>query len=129
MSVIDNALQTLLKMASTEILWENASPKSSFAAQTIRISGLQDYDFIVATFAYSTGAYPSVSVIISTDVGENAAANIPGSVVGRRNATVQSNGIKFAEANRMTTYGGNAVTDNAVIIPRLIIGMKLKNNS
>lgn len=45
MSVLDNALQALFSMAHKEILWENASPTSSFAAQTIDLN-LSEYDAI-----------------------------------------------------------------------------------
>ena len=47
MSVLDNALQTLLGLA-TEIreLWVNASPKSSFAAQSIGVD-LSGYDMVM----------------------------------------------------------------------------------
>ena len=45
MSVLDNALQALFSMAHKEILWENASPTSSFAAQTIDLN-LREYDAI-----------------------------------------------------------------------------------
>lgn len=126
MSTLDNALQALYRMAISEVLWTNASPGSSFPAQTISLPGLQDYDFIIITFAYSTGAYPSLSMLSGTNVGENIGANIPGSVVGRRSCTIQSGGIQFAAANRLTTYGGNATTDNGVVIPRSVIAFKLK---
>ena len=126
MSTLDNALQALHKMARSEVVWTNASPGSSFPAQTISISGLQDYDFIIITLAYSTGAYPSLSVLSRTGVGENIGANIPGNVIGRRSCTIQSGGIQFAAANRLATYGGNATADNTVIIPRTITAFKLK---
>ena len=45
MSVLDNALQALFSMAHKEILWENASPTSSFAAQTTDLN-LSEYDAI-----------------------------------------------------------------------------------
>ena len=45
MSVLDNALQALFSMAHKEVLWENASPTSSFAAQTIDLN-LSEYDAI-----------------------------------------------------------------------------------
>ena len=45
MSVLDNALQALFSVAHKEILWENASPTSSFAAQTIDLN-LSEYDAI-----------------------------------------------------------------------------------
>ena len=45
MSTLDNALQALFSMAHKEILWENASPISSFAAQTIDLN-LSEYDAI-----------------------------------------------------------------------------------
>ena len=45
MSTLDNALQALFSMAHKEILWENASPTSSFAAQTIDLN-LSEYDAI-----------------------------------------------------------------------------------
>ena len=45
MSTLDNALQALFSMAHKEILWENASPTSSFAAQTIDLN-LGEYDAI-----------------------------------------------------------------------------------
>lgn len=45
MSVLDNALQALFGMTHKEILWENASPTSSFAAQTIDLN-LSEYDAI-----------------------------------------------------------------------------------
>ena len=44
MSTLDNALQALFKMAHWDTLWENASPTSAFAAQTISINNVSDYD-------------------------------------------------------------------------------------
>ena len=46
MSVLDNALQALFSMAHKEILWENASPASTFAAQEIKVADLGKYDFV-----------------------------------------------------------------------------------
>lgn len=53
MAVIDNAIQQLFKMAHKELVWENANPTSSFAAQTLPVD-VSDAALVMIDFAFST---------------------------------------------------------------------------
>ena len=124
--VLDNALQALLKMADKKIGWENARPNSSFSAQDIAVSELQNYYFATIICAYSTGGYDSQEITISTDVGSTFGINIAGYGVARRNGNVKSGAIHFNIGNYLSTYAGNPTDGAAYIIPRKIILSKRK---
>ena len=53
MSTVDNAIQALFQMAHKELLWKNASPTSTFAAQNISVN-LSEYDMIAIEHATPT---------------------------------------------------------------------------
>lgn len=53
MSVVDNALQTLLGLSNkVGLLWENASPTSSFEGQRIRWDISEGYDTVIVVDNY-----------------------------------------------------------------------------
>lgn len=110
--------------ASIKLAWENASPASKFAPQTISINGLQQHDLVAITFAYSTGGYTAATVIEKTDVNTKISANVAASQIARRTLTLINNGIQVAAGEILATYGGTAATNNGVAIPRNIILIK-----
>lgn len=126
MSIIDNALQTLLKMADKKIGWENASPDSSFPEQDVQIPELQNYYFAKIICSYSPAGYDSQEVTVSTDVGDTFNINIAGSVIQRRNGEVKSGAIHFNIGDVLRSYGGAATNLSSAIIPRKIILSKRK---
>lgn len=124
-SEINNRLSKLDNTPiSMELLWENASPTSAFAAQTINISDLQDYDLIMVRAKYSIGAYPSFTAFYKTTIGENNSINIVVSSIVNRGFVIKSDSISFNEANILANYAGSSSVNNNVCIPIEIYGIK-----
>lgn len=111
-------------MAEWDLLWENASPTSSFAAQTLNIS-LTNYDLVLCVFR-NASLDSWVSVIIP--VGVQGMLIVPHE---------SASGGNFFRSFYPTTSGidigngttGGIGTNNANNVPRLIYGIKGVNNS
>ena len=106
-----------------EKLWENASPTSQFKAQLIDIN-LQDSDLIIVTGKYSTGAYNSFAGIYKTNAETKGVINIAVSAIVNREFTIKNGGVQFDDGKLLSTYSGNATTNNAVAIPTEIYSVK-----
>ena len=100
-----------------ELLWENASPTSSFVAQTVSLT-LKDYEF----------------VMIESELGSTF-CKVGNSTVmfshntyypSRRTVSVTTSGVTFGEGLKYTSCPGDSVASdkNAVCIPRIIYGFK-----
>lgn len=120
------ALGALLALGGIQIkkIWTNASPTSSFAAQTVNISDLQNYSMIMVRGRYSGGAYDSFTGFYKTTVGTIGAITIAGASIANRNFTIKSNAIQFDVGEIRLSYGGDASTNNVVAIPVEIYGIK-----
>lgn len=129
MSVLDNALQTLLGLA-TEIreLWVNASPKSSFAAQKVPLS-LKSRSIVYVVFRrYSNTAtyYVGTFVVDGTtqqysEYYDKSSAAYSQQVM--RTLTVETTGITFSTG---TLVNANTApeTNAAYFIPTKIYEVK-----
>lgn len=123
MAVLDNALQALFKMAHWEILWQNASPASSFPAQSVsaRIGDYETIEYLYSeggTLIYSSGEIPS---------GAKTKLQYNTSTMRERQITaVSTNSVTFGNAVNIGTYGESGATSNGHVIPLAIIGRKKK---
>lgn len=137
MSVLDNALQTLLGLA-TEIreLWVNASPKSSFAAQSIGVD-LSGYDMVMiqhgtytngTLFSYVTDIAPvqkletDRSTLIWGTLCQSGTAISTRGYNALRDYDKDGNNINFRNGSR--TLELTTAADNKLCVPYKIYGIK-----
>lgn len=110
-------------MSKWDLLWQNASPASAFAAQTIPVD-LTDYDFYVICHKYSTSAQDNLPMCIyRVDETKKVFSIIStiGNAVGGRHVT-------YSIANKTLTfdsagYNGTA-NKNEYCLPFRIYGFK-----
>lgn len=132
MSVIDNALQALFKMAHKEILWENASPTSKFNPQDV-FCACGDYDIIAINYsvansiqAYGFTAYTSYkdNTLLPGEFVTSIDSSGNGIQFNFRNCALHANKITFYDARYKTSATPETPTqNNAVIIPMIIYGI------
>ena len=109
---------TTLKM---ELLWTNASPNSSFAAQTVTIN-LSNYDAVLIhfrSFTYGDNTqYECNQIVLNGTTGGLFASGVTTSNNGTRRVTVSNSGLDF--------LGGywNGNTGNDYEVPLHIYGIK-----
>lgn len=106
-----------------DLLWTNASPVASFAAQTVQLN-LQNYDAIIVTATATTGSatYGDRCTRLIMVGGADylvSYGGTNGNVATIRSVEAQSSGVVFGAAN----YNGN--TNNGRVIPYQIFGIKL----
>lgn len=111
-------------------IWENASPSSSFAAQTISLD-LSGYTAIAVMFHYSNATETSGVRMAFVDGSAYEAAQFNGiqnsgiTYVSRRTFTVTAAGVDFAAAYHKATNSTASVSaDNGYMIPVAIYGIK-----
>lgn len=108
--------------ANWTLLWQNASPGSSFAAQTISLD-LSNYQFVYITFGRSDAAAENIAqVMLKGNTYRNTYAILSGSrtYVRSRVCTPNDTGIVF-EAGIEESSGA---THNEYFIPRKIFGIR-----
>ena len=111
---------------SMELLWENASPASAFAAQTIELPGVYDYYKILY---YGTGIASEGQVVDcfhgNTRNMESVTVTNTKTYFGSRAVKWSGNNMVFADA-RYTTNGvdGTPEINNVVCKPVKIYGVK-----
>ena len=111
-----------------ELVWENASPSSEFAAQTVSLD-LSDAGFVIIEFrTTSTGTARPTVVVANGKQGNlfwmaNATANYEILVISR-NATVSNTGITFEKGYRKNISSTTATENNASAIPTRIYAIK-----
>lgn len=115
---INTALQNYFEC---KILWNNPSPTSAFAAQTITLSS-GDYDFYEVFFIYNTtsasqyaNGFKSIKEkgVIGFEIGYAA-----GTLIRRK--------IDYTDATHLLVYDGmnGNSADNGIMIPIYVIGYK-----
>lgn len=130
MSVIDNAIKQLWKDGIKIVkLWENASPTSQFADQTLQIN-TANYQMILITFRGSSGSTGNAnggSALIGI-IGEVAQIVTENSArITRRSAYwINTSEIQIADCQTIVTYNnaGARTTENQRSIPVAIYGIK-----
>lgn len=115
----EDALRALKGVSITQI-WENASPTSSFAAQTISID-LDDYDFVFITSASSSGAtkYSIYWGAVGGAILMNYVYYTSQLISQNRALTVNPDSIDVANCT------SNAAINNSVLVPIEIYGAKI----
>lgn len=130
MSVIDNALQALFNMAHKELLWKNASPTSSFAAQNVSVN-TAGYDGVMVPFrraANTDGGVSGTAIIMNYGggdqvlIGDYAGTNLFRNVIWDSRTQLQ-----FKDAGRLNQYAlsSSVTTENQRLIPVAIYGIQL----
>lgn len=119
-------------MSEWDLLWENASPTSSFAGQTILTSGLSAYDMVAIQIIYS-GSFTHTTTAFSPINGESLDISVVSSdnqriACGYRIATVAITGIVFSDGAFIGS-SSNRTTNNSYGIPQRVWGLKGVNNS
>ena len=105
-----------------DLIWENASPNSSFVIGTVKINNIADYDGVFVEFKDNSESYlaNATSFVFSKNfsvqtVGFNVYARI-------RSITITSNGVSFSTAYK---YPNNVETqDDSQLVPVKIYGIK-----
>jgi hypothetical protein len=126
MSVIDNALQSLFSMSRWEILWQNASPESSFAAQTISC-GASEYNNLRCLCATPGGLFVDVTLHDGNRAYAQTIANMSGSsspLFRSRPIDVSGDSVEFGDS--IWKQGTSPGTSNDTLIPVAILGNKQK---
>lgn len=132
-SYINNRIGNLEQGITKELLWENASPTSSFAVQTISID-LSKYNFVIveAQFASSADIRTQVSARTPKSSGSNTVNRIGIGTGGTsapfmyyvyRNFTVNSAGVYFGEGYRSKSSMAEEM-NNGYCVPLAIYGVK-----
>lgn len=124
----EKALASLGAM-DMKMLWQNASPASSFPSQTIKL-GLSGYDFVCVLMKASTTAANSVVHFVKKGTSQNLeqSGNLAlesATVVLYRNASVSGTGIVFGGGCIKST--ATFSSDNTRTIPLAIYGIKNVN--
>lgn len=109
-------------------LWQNASPTSTFTAQTVNTLSMQEYNFILFEYSF----YNTENSTLFTTLAElssiyangillnlSIAATGENRVGGRRLTIPSYTSVTFEAAS----YNGS--TNNTAVIPRRIVGIKL----
>lgn len=114
--------------AAMDLLWENASPGSSFAPQTVSVD-CSDYDmFIITTIS---GGFivcnRGTRSIMSKYVGMFASSSTMYPQFYTRYITITDTGVTFEEGRMEKSHQTNSsyvTTQNGFLIPRKIYGIK-----
>ena len=103
-------------------LWENASPTSNFAAQTITLD-LSGYDGVLIRVTGGYGWQVYSEFYLAT--GADGYMSAPFVWMGYRNVTVTESGVAFDGGQRQSSYGSTSWSDNGgAAIPVTIWGIK-----
>ena len=131
-----------LKGAKFTLLWENASPSSSFANQTLTITGITNYDYLVIDIVSESGWRHATAMVPAT-ISRNNSSGIDYSTVSmtyvketnwctlyRMCRVVDANSIYFQEGYRMTLSNKNGLSmdygsNSSSCVPIKIYGVKL----
>lgn len=120
MSVLDNAIQNCFALSvKIKKVWTNASPNSSFGAQTINLSTKNVLMFIVDAIYDTTHNNGATSIISNRGI-----LVYPTSYNMFRTAEKQEGGILFGAGYLTSPYGTN-VADNTRMIPQEIYAVEV----
>ena len=132
-SIIDKALQAILKMLGKKdervLLWENASPTSSFSAQSIDIDGT-GYDSYRVT-AYNRGDTIEIDIPVGgagafRDFTHDTGTQTEGVYLWTRHITTTASKVTFEKAWLRLTNSATYSTDSSqdMLIPQKVYGIK-----
>lgn len=110
-----------------DLLWQNASPGSTFGAQTVSLS-LSAYDMVaiivIPDNTYSTAIYGPAQLVKIGQQCETFTSTSKGTTtIGRRHVSVTTSGITFANG-RYWSFDTNLTNNANTNVPRYIYGIK-----
>ncbi len=113
------------KAKEWELLWENASPTSSFAAQMVALA-LSGYTRIKIEYTPSTSSTHSGVWMVELPVGTDTTLNGCYYYFVERSVTISAEGVNFGDGRRYEgTYGSSTLTNyTSACCPLKIWGMK-----
>lgn len=100
----------------TELLWSNASPGSAFGEQTLTISNLSDYAYVICGFSDGTAVTPN-----SWEFCPNVVDY--GIYVARLLGT-STRRLMWVRANNQIYFSTSSSGDNTAVKPLFIYGVK-----
>ena len=117
------------------VLWTNPSPSSSFSNQTVTLSeSYTNYKYVGVKYATGTGSSaPEATMILSTEDAaktDSSGSNngLKGSIGSRYQSNVYARIIGFMSNTSVEITAarqqGSTNSNNALIIPKTIIGIK-----
>ena len=124
----EDGTDNLFPVSKMDLLWENASPTSAFAAQTISLN-LADYDAILVRYNGS-GYQNVVANTTRCDLffigGGDGMLIIPTftNIFGTRQLTVSTTGIVFSTGYHIA--GSTNSANNYAAVPMKIYGIKIE---
>ena len=108
-----------------DLLWTNPSPSNNFGTQTVSLD-LSGYDLIYVIFRRSTGTSSFNSYNFANVNGaECGVMTFTGGKFCIRSFAATDNGVNFSTATIYSTYGSGGDTDNTLVIPYQIYGIKM----
>ena len=114
------------------LLWQNASPRSGFAEQTISLN-LSGYDFVRIGYLWTAANNEQAIIVVDSKVGNSGkcwradmTSNGSSSILwyAVRNLDVSTSGVKFYDAKQISTNSPTYTTTNDSNIPQFIYGYK-----
>ncbi|MBQ5658679.1 MAG: hypothetical protein IIV02_04015 [Peptococcaceae bacterium] len=108
-----------------DLLWENASPTSNFAAQTISVD-LNKYNFILVGYAAEASSPNNMQfrILLNDELKTSYIQYISRLNLSYRKVSIKAEGISFGSGSR-SDYGGNTVVEDlGAVIPFRIYGIK-----
>ena len=137
-----NQITGTMKMGITSTkVWENASPTSSFAAQTIALD-LTEFDAVIIKWETdSNSRYPVFQTVNPTDLipvgSKKSCIAVMGSDFSNsndaknlclRSVSVDTSGVRFYDGSENNVYNGGSTkfgsSRNALMVPLAIYGIK-----
>ena len=106
-----------------DLLWTNASPSTSFVAQTVSVD-LTDYDILVLTCNVSTSLTKHADFLLIKDLHEFLLSCSIDVNLRRYITNITDSGITFDIGGKYTPYGSSITTDNSLLIPYKLYGIK-----
>lgn len=103
------------------LLWQNASPSSDFAAQTVSLN-LADFDLVMMIVRYTTSNNRSAGFICP--VGADGMLFLALNVNIFRYYSASVSGVEFQKGQKVVSYDGNSSDLNKACIPTAIYGIK-----
>lgn len=120
-SIIDKALQAILKMLQKKdervLLWENASPTSTYAKQKVALSLNKGDTVRIESCLFNN--YTKRRTIQDFTVGQDGYLFQALSYIVWRTVFVDTSGVQFDDGQNTSVFGSSNV-DNAACIPTRI---------
>lgn len=108
---------------SADLLWTNASPASVFADQTLTISGLSDYSFIMIQMRGQNNRNAYYIQWFTVDDTSYQLMQGTADHSGSGNVLLYTRRFTISTANDQIIFSGGAANSNAMLIPVKIFGI------